>query len=266
MDSPTDQLKNLLARFIPDSNQLQSAVAAVSALQNTAGKTAHIPGANVDLDRKSRCGFPEVVYGEGKPAELVAEIFREQQKAGQHGFATRISPEQADVVLAEFPGARYNQTARTLSLRDNNVTADAVVAVVSAGSCDAPVAQEAVETLHWMQVPVTFIEDVGVAGPQRLIQHVPTLQKRNAVVCVAGMEAALPSVLGGYVSCPVIGVPTSVGYGASLGGITAMLSMLTCCASNVVTVNVDAGFRGGYVAGMIARQSLPTTEETQANG
>ena len=125
--------------------------------------------------------------------------------------------------------------------------------VLTAGSTDAPVAQEALETLHWMNVPCELIEDVGVAGPQRLLQHVHRLSDLAAVVVVAGMEAALPSVVGGHVACPVIGVPTSVGYGASLNGITAMLSILTCCASNVVTVNINAGFRGGYVAGLIAK-------------
>jgi NCAIR mutase (PurE)-related protein len=106
-----------------------------------------------------------------------------------------------------------------------------------------------------MRVPVRLIQDVGVAGPHRLLQHVAEFRRVAAIVCVAGMEAALPSVLGGYAACPVIGVPTSVGYGASLGGLTAMLSMLTCCASGVVCVNIDAGFKGGYVAGMIASRA-----------
>ncbi len=110
-------------------------------------------------------------------------------------------------------------------------------------------------------MPAVLIEDVGVAGPQRLIKHVPLLQRMSAIVCVAGMEAALPSVVGGYVSCPIIGVPTSVGYGASFGGVTALLSMLTCCASNVVAVNIDGGFRGGYVAGMIATRAASSRND-----
>jgi NCAIR mutase (PurE)-related protein len=129
------------------------------------------------------------------------------------------------------------------------------VLVVSAGSSDLPVAEEAAETVRWMRVPVRLIQDVGVAGPHRLLQHVAEFRRVAAIVCVAGLEAALPSVLGGYAACPVIGVPTSVGYGASLGGLTAMLSMLTCCASGVVCVNIDAGFKGGYVAGMIASRT-----------
>lgn len=220
-------------------------------------QTAHIDGAAVDLDRNNRCGFPEVVYAEGKPPELVASIFRTLIDNKQPALATRCSPDHAAAVRAEFPNVVYNEAARTLrvSLIDDAPAGPPVVAVVSAGSCDAPVAKEALETLLWMRIPAVLIEDVGVAGPGRLLPHVPVLQTMRAIVCVAGMEAALPSVLGGHVGCPVIGVPTSVGYGASLEGITALLSMMTCCASNVVTVNIDAGFRGGYVAGMIAKDA-----------
>ncbi len=112
--------------------------------------------------------------------------------------------------------------------------------VVTAGSSDRPVAEEALETLRWMNVSAELIVDVGVAGPHRLLKHVPRLQRALVIVCVAGMEAALPSVVGGHVACPVIGVPTSVGYGASFQGVTALLSMVTCCSSNVVAVNIDA--------------------------
>ena len=219
-------------------------------------------GADVDLDRASRCGFPEVVYGEGKPAALIVEILRRQHAAGQHGFVTRTDTEQAALICAEFPNAMHNPAARTVA-SDGYPPASKVsgsVAVVSAGSCDAPVAQEALETLQWMGIECQLIEDVGVAGPHRLLRHVPVLQTMSVIVVVAGMEAALPSVIGGHVSCPIIGVPTSVGYGASLGGITALLSMLSSCASNVVTVNIDAGFRGGYAAGLIARQAVRQKE------
>ena len=204
--------------------------------------------------RDSRCGFPEVVYGEGKPPKLVASIVKTLVENQQPALATRVSSEQVAAVRELFPDVIHNEAARTLRvpLNQEPAAAEPTVAVVTAGSCDAPVAQEAMETLRWMNVPAVLIEDVGVAGPGRLVPHVPLLQTMKVIVCVAGMEAALPSVLGGYVGCPVIGVPTSVGYGASLEGITALLSMMTCCASNVVTVNIDAGFRGGYVAGMIA--------------
>ena len=221
----------------------------------------------MDLGRQARCGFPEVIFGQGKPAGLIVDILREQTAAGQLGFVTRLNEGDARVVCEAFPHAKYNATAKTLSLAlPPAIERQAQVAVVSAGSCDAAVAQEAFETLNWMQIPSVLIEDVGVAGPQRLLSHVPLLQSMQVIVCVAGMEAALPSVLGGHVNCPVIGVPTSVGYGASLGGITALLSMLTCCASNVVTVNIDAGFRGGYVAGMMVAQAERNCSQAESNG
>lgn len=232
----------------------------LSPSQSSSPQTAELEGAAVDLDRQRRCGFPEVVFAEGKPAELVADIMQRLVAAGQSAFATRASDEQAQAVNKRLPQAQYDSVSRTIHVpvaaapESDGQPQQPQVAVVSAGSCDAPVAKEAVATLNWMGVPCRLIEDVGVAGPQRLLQHVPFLQRMKVVVCVAGMEAALPSVLGGHVGCPVIGVPTSVGYGASLNGITALLSMMTCCASNVVTVNIDAGFRGGYVAGMMVRQ------------
>jgi NCAIR mutase (PurE)-related protein len=218
--------------------------------------------ADVDLDRVARCGFPEVIYGEGKPTALIIEILHRQEESGQHGFVTRVSSDQAGKICEAFPQAIHNVAAQTIAPHGYPETSDTSgsVAVVTAGSCDADVAQEALETLRWMGVDCRLIEDAGVAGPHRLWRHVPDLQRMSAIVVVAGMEAALPSVIGGHVGCPIIGVPTSVGYGASLGGVTALLSMLTSCASNVVTVNVDAGFRGGYAAGLIARQSAQTKE------
>lgn len=253
-----DKLQSVLTPILTDSEQRQSVVDALVRLQDSQHDTAAIDGAEVDLARESRCGFPEVVFGEGKPSGLIIRILQQQQKAGQRSLVTRVSEAQATDILAAFHSARHNNVARTLSLSvsgsDNDSDGNPAVAVVSAGSCDAAVAQEAMETLRWMNVAAELVEDVGVAGPQRLITHLPLLKSVDAIVCVAGMEAALPSVVGGHVGCPVIGVPTSVGYGASFGGITALLSMLTCCASNVVTVNIDAGFRGGYVAGMIARR------------
>ncbi len=212
--------------------------------------------ADVDLDRAARCGFPEVIYGEGKPASLIIEILHQQAAAGQHGFVTRVSEEQAAPICRAFSDAIYNPAARTIAAHGYAaIVGSGQVAVVSAGSCDAPVAQEALETLRWMGIDCQLIEDIGVAGPHRLLRHVPVLQTMTTIVVVAGMEAALPSVIGGHVSCPIVGVPTSVGYGASLGGITALMSMLSSCASNVVTVNIDAGFRGGYAAGLIVRQA-----------
>jgi len=262
--SPTpDEIREALAGVIRTDQQLEESVRAVLSQLRATELISAGGAADVDLDRAARCGFSEVIYGEGKPAHLIVDILKQQEAVGQRGFVTRLDSQQADDVLQAFPDGIYNSVAGTVVPHGYPAAAtrtSGTVAIVTAGSCDAPVAQEAVETLKWMGVAVQLIEDVGVAGPHRLQKHVPVLQSMAAVVVVAGMEAALPSVVGGYVGCPVIGVPTSVGYGASLGGLTALLSMLTSCASNVVTVNVDAGFRGGYVAGMIARQSVPAGE------
>ena len=214
----------------------------------------------MDLQRQSRCGFPEVIFGEGKPTKMIVRILKAQQQAGQDSLVTRIRPDQVKTVQAEFEHTIRNDTARTIRLHQTVETTTfrgGPVFVVTAGSSDRNVAEEAMETLRWMRIECELIQDVGVAGPQRLQRHLSRLRTAAAIVCVAGMEAALPSVIGGYVPCPVIGVPTSVGYGASLNGITAMLAMLTCCASNVVSVNIDAGFKGGYAAGLIASRMLP---------
>lgn len=235
--------------------------------------------ADLDLNRRERCGFPEVVYGEGKSAELILGLFEKQQEAGQNSLVTRVSPETASILLSRFPTAHHNPMARTVRLQHlsslqsattaTHATAsddtDCDVYVVTAGSSDRPVAEEALETLRWMNVSADLIVDVGVAGPHRLLKHVPRLQRALVIVCVAGMEAALPSVVGGHVACPVIGVPTSVGYGASFQGVTALLSMVTCCSSNVVAVNIDAGFKGGYVAGLIASRIRGAIEHRQAD-
>lgn len=265
-----DPLKQILTSLLSNPARLEDTAEQIRQLtqqqvdaDRTDPRTAEVDGAAVDLDRSDRCGFPEVVYGEGKSPELVVSILRRQRESGQYGLVTRIDAATAELLQAEFPDGIWNEKARTFRLGPTP-TGDAQVAVVSAGSTDVAVAQEAVETLLWMGQPVLFVEDVGVAGPQRLQAHVPALQQMSAIVCVAGMEAALPSVLGGYVRCPVIGVPTSVGYGASLGGLTALMSMLTCCASNVVTVNIDSGFRGGYAAGLMVLQSRQQQKQQQA--
>ena len=248
--------RDALAHLFPDAKALDDAVFRL--LNASSGE--QIPpegdgGVDPDLQRAQRCGFPEVVFGEGKTVDMVVIILRAQRHAGQDSLITRAQPEHVQAVLRDYPEAIHNEVARTIRLHNQTDTLAlkrGPVFVVTAGSSDRQVAEEAMETLKWMRVECELIQDVGVAGPHRLQRHVAKLQKAAAIVCVAGMEAALPSVVGGYVPCPVIGVPTSVGYGASLHGITAMLSMLTCCSSNVVCVNIDAGFKGGYVAGLIA--------------
>lgn len=222
--------------------------------------TMEIAGATLDLDRKRRCGFPEVIFGEGKTAAVITEIFEALLLSEPEVLATRVSADKARHICDYFPShtwkVHYHPTGRTLRIGKADAPAKAKVGkvcVLTAGSSDLPVAEEARETLEWMGVQVVFFNDIGVAGPQRLMAKLPQILGSDAVVVTAGMEAALASVVGGHVDCPVIAVPTSVGYGASLGGMAALLGMLNSCASNVAVVNIDAGFKGGYLAGLIAR-------------
>jgi len=233
---------------------------------------ADVGEAQVDLDRRRRCGFPEVVFAQGKTVAAMEKIFEALLSHGADVLATRMTPEQAAALQAKFPAGRYNPVGRTFRIEKGGIheghdgreeneggkggegnEGRGRVTIVTAGTSDLPVAEEARETALWTGAEVALIQDVGVAGPHRLAAHLPTLQRADAVVVVAGMEGALPSVVGGHVACPVIAVPTSVGYGASFGGAAALLGMLNSCASNVTVVNIDAGFKGGYVAGLIAQ-------------
>lgn len=210
--------------------------------------------ATVDLQRSERCGFPEVIFGEGKTPEMIVAIAAKLLGEDQRVLVTRVVREKSECLLSEFPQARYNELARTLRIDsdDQQRTPIGDVAVITAGTSDLPVAEEARETLDWMGVSATMVQDVGVAGPHRLPERLAEFSEADAIVVVAGMEGALPSVVGGYVPCPVFAVPTSVGYGANLGGLAALLSMLNSCASNVAVVNIDAGFKAGYLAGLVA--------------
>ena len=226
---------------------------------------AKIDGATVDLGRQTRCGFGEVIYGEGKPADLIRRIARTQIDAGQSVLVTRMDAIDVDKVRSEFQHSEYSALARTLriapheigpacALGQSELSKQTHVAVVTAGSTDAPVAQEAIETLAWMGIPYQHFQDIGVAGPQRLLDAVPSLRLASAVIVVAGMEGALPSVVAGHLPLPIFAVPTSVGYGATLGGLTPLLGMLSGCAANIAVLNIDAGFNGGYMAGLVVSQ------------
>ena len=207
----------------------------------------------LDLERSVRCGFPEVIYSPGKSHDALCRAFQALRDAGQNCLATRCSEEQAAVLRREFPDAIHNACARTVRINHER-DLGGKVPVVSAGTSDRPVAEEAVETLTWMNVASELILDIGVAGPHRLLSQKHRLADADAVIVVAGMEGALPSAVGGWVDCPVFAVPTSVGYGAALGGFAALLGMLNSCAANVAVVNIDAGFKAGYLAGMVARR------------
>jgi NCAIR mutase (PurE)-related protein len=222
-------------------------------------RTADLKEAQLDLDRQRRCGYPEVVYAAGKTVDTLAKIFQRLIAERVDVFSTRVSPEQAEQLTPRFAGARYNPVSRTLRIRNaaSGRELHGFVAIITAGTSDLPVAEEARETLDWMGIETALIQDVGVAGPHRLPSRLGEFEHADAIVVVAGMEGALPSVVGGYVGCPVVAVPTSVGYGASLGGVASLLSMLNSCAANVTVVNIDAGFKGGYVAGLIASRKQP---------
>ncbi|MEZ6054914.1 MAG: nickel pincer cofactor biosynthesis protein LarB [Planctomycetaceae bacterium] len=213
--------------------------------------TAIVDGVQIDLDRQRRCGFPEVIFAQGKTAQTVVDIFGRLADAGQDCLATRVTPVQAHSLLEAFPDAVYHAEARTVRL-SRDAEKYGRVLVVTAGTSDLPVAEEALETLRWMHCGCELIVDIGVAGPHRLLAQLERFEGADVVIVVAGMEGALPSVVGGWVNCPVIAVPTSVGYGASFSGLTALLGMLNSCAANVTVVNIDAGFKAGYVAGLIA--------------
>lgn len=210
--------------------------------------------ATVDLHRAQRCGFPEVVLGEGKTPEWIAGVVRKLAEAGQGAFVTRVSDIQAEFLALLFPDARQDRLARTFWLPTDNLTPVGMVQIVTAGTGDLPVAQEALVTARIMGANADLIADVGVAGIHRILRHRDKLNAADVVIVVAGMDGALPSVVGGLVDCPVIAVPTSIGYGAAFGGVAALLTMLNSCAAGVAVVNIDAGFKAGYVAARMVRR------------
>jgi len=256
-----EQLEQLAREL--ESGQISVQVL-MDALDADTSQTAEQASLSLDLDRQDRCGFPEVIYGENKSPEALAHAFTSLLDADQDVLATRVVDEKAEALCRQFPSADYNPLARTIRIR-SALPAPSLpghVAIVTAGTSDLAVAEEVRETLGWMGAQTSLIQDVGVAGPQRLGQHLDLLRRSDVVVVVAGLEGALPSVVGGHVDCPVIAVPTSIGYGASFGGVAALLGMLNSCASNVAVVNIDAGFKAGYVAGMILRRAAPGDDQT----
>jgi NCAIR mutase (PurE)-related protein len=273
-----DQIRQILAQLLRGALSPDAAIAALTAADGPqfAGEapaemaTGHAAAADhpatwpvarldevtLDLDRQRRCGFPEVVFGPSKSLEALRAIVQTLLKQRQGVLITRLEPPKAEALLREFPTATYHARARTFRIDGSDAAPPAGrVAIVTAGTSDLSVAEEAEQTAQWMGTQTELIKDVGVAGLQRILLQRPRLAAADAVVVVAGMEAALASVVGGLVACPVIAVPTSVGYGTHLGGLAALLGMLNSCAANVAVVNIDAGFKGGYLAAMIARRA-----------
>lgn len=225
-------------------------------------KLRHLPFedlgfACIDHHRQIRRGFPEVIYCPGKATDHIIKIFESLAAKGNNVLATRAQPDVFDALAAtgKFPNARYEKAARAIVLYQRQVEpSKTVLPIVTAGTADIPVAEEARVTAEIMGQRTELICDVGVAGLHRLIKHVPRLQQANVVIVVAGMEGALASVVGGLIGCPVIAVPTSVGYGSSFEGLSALLTMLNSCSSGVTCVNIDNGFSAAVTATLINKK------------
>jgi NCAIR mutase (PurE)-related protein len=249
-----EELRRLLVDLRNGGTEVDAVLAA---LQAGPFRTDRLSFATLDHHRALRQGLPEVVYGEGKRTEEIVEIVRRLSDNGDPILASRLSAETQDAVLAEFPGARVNRRARTCLVNPptdgERPEDDPFVGIVAAGTSDLPVAEEAVEVCVAMDIPRRTYYDVGVSGLHRLLEHVDGLQRAAALVVVAGMEGALPSVVAGLVSCPVIGVPTSVGYGTSFGGIAPLLAMLNSCAPGLTVANIDNGFSAGVAAARVVQ-------------
>ncbi len=244
-----EEARELLRRF--RAGEVDEA-AVLSAFETP--KVADLGFANVDLQRGMRTGFPEVIFGAGKTAEQVAAIAQEILKREGRLLVTRITAAHFAAVQAVESSAVHHESARCITIRKGEFPKRAgTIAVVCAGTSDLPVAEEAAVTTEIMGNDVTRISDVGVAGLHRLLGRLDEIRRANVVIVVAGMEGALPSVVAGLVERPVIAVPTSVGYGASFGGLAALLAMLNSCGSGVSVVNIDNGFGAGFVASQINR-------------
>ena len=216
--------------------------------------------AKIDHHRAIRKGFPEVVFGEGKTPEQVASIGETVLGRSDRLLVTRAAPEAFEALAERVTDARYDETARMIVVDRQDGRKKPGVLVVCAGTSDLPVAAEAAVTADVMGCEVGRLFDVGVAGMHRLLDHLSTLQAARVIVCVAGMEGALPSIVGGLVAAPVIAVPTSIGYGASFGGVAALLAMLNSCAPGLAVVNIDNGFGAGYLAAVINGIGTPDAE------
>jgi NCAIR mutase (PurE)-related protein len=243
-------LEALLGRVQTGETTVDEAVASLRDLP-----FADLGFAKVDHHRALRQGVPEVVLGQGKSAEQVVAIVKEIDRHAQVALVTRMSKEQGEALVKAIPEVKWDALSRTAVLARKEIPkrGRGPICVVSAGTADMPVAEEAAITAAVLGNEVERVFDVGVAGLHRLLSRRETLQKATVIIVVAGMEGALPSVVGGLVARPVIAVPTSVGYGASFGGVAALLGMLNSCASGVTVVNIDNGFGAGFAAALINR-------------
>ena len=228
-----------------------------------AAQYAEMGFAKLDLDRRQRSGFPEVIFCSGKPDEFLLSIYQRMVCEDGQAFGTRASRHQYEIVKEVLPQAKYDPVSRILKVeREDHEKKQGTgcIAVVTGGTADIPVAEEAAQTAEYFGAHVERIYDVGVSGIHRLLSQTDKIRKANCVVAVAGMEGALASVVGGLVKNPVIAVPTSVGYGANMGGISALLTMINSCANGIAVVNIDNGYGAGYMATQINRLACDTEE------
>ena len=209
--------------------------------------------AKLDIHRKMRSGFPEVIFCSGKPDEFLVNIYERMAESEGQAFGTRASARQYELVRKVIPDISYDPVSRILKLERTPKEQKGLVAVVTGGTADIPVAEEAAQTAEYFGTKVERIYDVGVSGIHRLLAQTDKLQEANCIVAVAGMEGALASVVGGLVRNPVIAVPTSVGYGANFGGLSALMTMINSCANGIAVVNIDNGYGAGYMATQINR-------------
>jgi len=245
-----DDIKKILESYKEGTLDLESAMDQVNnSYFSDLGHTV------LDNNRKNRNGYPEVIYCAGKTSEQVQKIFGTMAERGDNILATRASKELYEYLKTDYHRIEYHEAARIISLTNHDFPKgdDHAIAVITAGTSDIPVAEEAAVTAEFYGNKVLRINDVGVAGIHRLLNRLETIRTARVLIVVAGMEGALPSAVGGLVDKPIIAVPTSVGYGASFGGLAALLGMLNSCSSGISVVNIDNGFGAGYLASMINR-------------
>ncbi len=246
----TEDIKNILDAFAGGSIETETAIEQLKGLPYE-----DVGYAKIDHGRAERQGFPEVIFGQGKTREQIVGIFEKLVERAPNVLITRTTADVFGEVRNVISDAEWHESAKLIRvLRDTTDRGLGEIAIVTAGTSDIPVAEEAALTAEAMGNRVVRIWDAGVAGIHRIISQREILQNARVVIVAAGMEGALPSVVGGLVSVPVIGVPTSIGYGASFGGIAALLGMLNSCSSNVTVVNIDNGFGAGFTASLINRR------------
>lgn len=236
--------KEILIRFQEGQLSLEEAASLLEGIDD-------MGFASLDLSRNKRNGFPEIIYGEGKTKEQIEKIIESLEKENLPVLATRVDNEKGQYLLEKIPHGFYYETARAFVVNPTPIHSEHYIAVVTAGTSDMPVAEEAAITAETFGNPVKRIYDVGVAGIHRLFNRLDDIRGASVIIVIAGMEGALVSVVAGLVDVPVIAVPTSVGYGSNLQGLTTLMSMLTSCASGVTVVNIDNGFGAAYSASMI---------------